>query len=160
MKQVFLFMSICVASGILFANVYTSLVDARSWGSDIPNSIAVAREYFKVVTPANFFRMISPLNQLLALTVVILFWRSSPAIRLSLSAALAMYVAVDVLTFTYFYPRNALMFTATPLSQIDVLRETWASWSGMNWVRSLILLAGVVLSCLSLHNVYSLPKKG
>jgi len=34
-----LFASLCIASGLLFANIYTSLVDAKSWGSDIPASI-------------------------------------------------------------------------------------------------------------------------
>ena len=49
MKNIIVFLSISIASGILFVNLYTSLIDAKSWGSDIPNSIAAAREYFKAV---------------------------------------------------------------------------------------------------------------
>ena len=45
MKKIFVFTSVIVAGGLLFTNLYTSLIDARSWGSDIPNSIAAAREY-------------------------------------------------------------------------------------------------------------------
>jgi hypothetical protein len=51
MKTIILFASISIASGLLLVNMYTSLIDARSWGSDIPNSIATAREYFKTVNP-------------------------------------------------------------------------------------------------------------
>ena len=69
MRTIALFASISIASGLLFANVYTSLVDAKSWGSDIPGSIAAAREYFKTVSPANFFRIFSPLNQLIILSL-------------------------------------------------------------------------------------------
>src|SRR5258707_14736543 len=101
MKNVVLFVSISIASGILFVNLYTSLVDAKSWGSDIPNSIATTREYFKTVNPANFFRIFSPVNQIMALLVLVLFWRSSPSIRMCLGAAFAMYFLGDVLTFAY-----------------------------------------------------------
>lgn len=155
MKQVALFASITIASGLLFANIYTSMVDARSWGNEIPASIATAREYFKVVTPANFFRVFSPLNQVLALASLILFWRSSPSIRMCLAGALVLYVLTDAITFAYFYPRNDIMFEAS-LNDVAALRQAWASWSAMNWVRSSILLAGVVLSCLSLHKIYSI----
>ena len=51
MKNIIVFLSISIASGILFVNLYTSLIDAKSWGTDIPNSIAAAREYFKAVNP-------------------------------------------------------------------------------------------------------------
>jgi hypothetical protein len=159
MKNILLCMSIAVACGVLFVNVYTSFVDARSWGSDIPNSIAAAREYFKTVTPAGFFRIFSPLNQILALVVLVLFWRSSPSIRLCLGVALAMYVLGDVMTFAYFYPRNDLMFKTAPLTDTTLLRNVWSSWTTMNWVRSFIVLTGVVLSFLSLHKIYSLPPK-
>ena len=158
MKQFVLFASICVASGLMFANVYTSLVDVRSWGSDIPASIATAREYFKAVSPANFFRIISPLNQVLALASLIVFWKSSPSTRLCLSAALVLYVLTDVLTFGYFYPRNGIMFRAAQLNDVALLKETLASWSAMNWVRSSMLLAGVILSCVSLHKTYALGR--
>ena len=81
MKKIILFASISLASGLLFTNLFTSLIDAKSWGCDIPDSIAVAREYFKNVDPGNFFRLFSPINQALALIVLVLFWKTSPSIR-------------------------------------------------------------------------------
>src|SRR5262245_7399748 len=150
MKTIVLFVSICVASGVLLVNVFSSLVDARSWGSDIPNSIAAAREYYKAVTPAVFFRLFSPLNQVLALFALVLFWRSSPAIRLCLGAALVMYVLGDLITFAYFYPRNEIMFKTGQLTDVALLRKVWSEWNMMNWVRTSIVLAGVILSCVSL----------
>jgi hypothetical protein len=92
MKKIVLFSSISLASGLLFANLYTSLIDAKSWGADIPNSIAAAREYFKIVNPGNFFRIFSPVNQGLGIVALILFWKSSPAIRLTLGVALGLYL--------------------------------------------------------------------
>ena len=154
MKTIILFASISVASGILFANLYTSLVDVKSWGSDIPNSIAASREYFKTVNPGNFFRIISPINQVLGLLVLILFWKSSPSIRLYLGIAFVMYILGDILTFAYFYPRNDIMFKTAQLTDVDLLRKTVLEWSTMNWVRSLIILVGIFFSFLSLHKIY------
>src|SRR6266446_4983838 len=78
------------------------------------------------------------------------------ACALFVSSALVLYVLTDVMTFAYFYPRNEIMFRAAQLNDVTLLRETWASWSAMNWVRSSILLAGVILSCVSLHKIYSI----
>jgi hypothetical protein len=158
MKTIILFASISIASGLLFVNIYTSLVDARSWGGDIPNSIATAREYFKAVSPGNFFRLFSPVNQVLGLLVLILFWKSAPSIRLCLGVALVLYILGDVFTFAYFYPRNDIMFKTAQLSDVDLLRKTVSEWSTMNWIRSLIILAGLFFSCISLHKLGKLGR--
>jgi Domain of unknown function (DUF1772) len=159
MKKIVLFASITLASGLLFTNVYNSLIDVKSWGSDIPNSIAATREYFKTVNPGSFFRVFSPINQVLALAALILFWKSFPSTRLYLGVAHVLYVLVDVLTFGYFYPRNDIMFKTAQLTEINLLKTTVLEWSRMNWIRNLMLAAGVVLSFLSLHKIYSLNRK-
>jgi hypothetical protein len=159
MKQIFLFASISVACGLLFANLYTSLVDSKSWGADIPNSIAITREYFKTVNPGSFFRMFSPLNQVLEIVVLIIFWKVSGSVRLCAGAALIMYLLSEGLTFGYFFPRNDIMFKNAPLTDVDLLRKTWLEWTTMNWVRSGILLIGIVFSFLSLHKIYMTRQK-
>lgn len=156
MKKIILFASISLASGLLFTNLFTSLVDAQSWGSDIPNSIAAAREYFKIVNPGVFFRLFSPINQALGIIVLVLFWKASPSIRLSLGIALACYLTAEAMTFAYFFPRNDIMFRDAPLTDIDLLKKTWSEWNSMNWVRTVILLVGVIFSIRSLHKIYSL----
>jgi len=84
MKKLFLFASIALASGLLFTNVYNSMIDSTSWGTDIPKSIETAREYFKAVNPGNFFRVFSPINQILGLLSLILFWKVSTKVRIYL----------------------------------------------------------------------------
>ena len=159
MKQIILFSSIVLAGGLLLSNVYTSIIDARSWGSNIPESIATARQYFKTVNPGNFFRIFSPLNQALAIICVIVFWKTSPAIRLHLIIAMVFYMAAEGMTFMYFYPRNAIMFQTASLTDVDLLRKTWSEWNSMNWVRSILLLCGIVFSCMALHKWYVLRFK-
>ena len=156
MKNIILFLSIAIASGTLFVNIYNSFVDVKAWGSDIPNSIATTRVYYKASNPGNFFRLFSPFNQILALIVLVLFWKAFPGARLYLGAALILYVLGDVLTFAYFYPRNDIMWKTAQLSDTGLLSKTWSEWSTMNWVRSLIVLAGLCCSFFSLHKIYSL----
>ena len=159
MKKIVLFASICLASGLLFTNLFTSMIDAKSWGCDIPNSIAAARKYFKNVDPGDFFRVFSPINQALGLFALLLFWKASPSIRLGLGIALVCYVSAEAMTFIYFFPRNDIMFRDAQLTDIELLKKTWSEWDKMNWVRTGILVIGVVFSCLSLHKIYSRNQK-
>lgn len=159
MKTIILFASISIACGLMFVNIYTSLVDVKSWGGDIPNSIATAREYFKTVNPGNFFRLFSPVNQVLGLLVLVLFWKSAPSIRLCLGGAFILYILGDVFTFAYFYPRNDVMFKTAQLTDVDLLKKTVSEWSTMNWLRSLVIMAGLFFSCIALHKIYLLPHK-
>lgn len=154
MKNLILFTSIAFASGLLFTNVYNSLIDAKSWGADIPRSIETAREYFKHVNPGNFFRLFSPVNQVLGLLALVLFWKSFPGARIYLGMALGLYVLCDVFTFAYFYPRNNIMFTS-PMTDMEAVKKAWQGWNSMNWLRSFILFAGLICSFLALHKIYS-----
>ena len=156
MKQLILFASIALASGLLFTNIYNSMVDTKSWGADIPHSIETARKYFKTVNPGNFFRIFSPVNQVLGLLVLILFWKVSSTVRIYLAIALAFYVLGDVFTFAYFYPRNEIMFKSAQLPDIDTIKKAWTGWNSMNWLRSLIVFVGLLFSFLALHKIYTI----
>jgi uncharacterized membrane protein len=121
--------------------------------------IGAAREYFKTVSPGNFFRLFSPINQVLGLLALIFFWKSSPGIRLGLGAAFVLYIIADVFTFAYFYPRNDIMFKTAQLSDVNLLKKTVTEWSNMNWLRTAIIFAGLCCSCVSLHKIYLLAQK-
>jgi hypothetical protein len=153
-KKLILFVSIIIASGLLITNIYTSIVDATSWGSNIPVSIESARNYFGVVNPGTFFRVFSPLSQALALLSLIVFWKSVPSSRKFLGIALACYVVTDAFTFAYFYPRNDIMFINAPMN-VEAIKQAWSQWDSMNWVRSLLIAFGVCFSCLGLNNIYT-----
>jgi hypothetical protein len=155
MKNLILFSSVALACGLFFVNIYNSMVDAKSWGGDLPNSISAARDYFKVANPGNFFRLFSPINQVLALVSLLLFWKAFPSGRIWLGAALALYVICDIMTFAYFYPRNDIMFKNASLQDTATLQKAWSEWSNMNWIRTLVLLIGICCSFLFIHKFSS-----
>jgi len=155
MKKVILLSSVAVASGVLFANVFNSMVIAAATDSDIPNSVLAAKVFFKTVNPGNFFKIFSPASQILTLLSLILYWKSTKNTRLFLGIALICYVAGDIFAFTYFHPRTDIMMSQ-PTPDTETLKILSSEWSTMNWVRSLVLLIGVVCSFAAVDKSYSL----
>lgn len=154
MKKVILFLFITLTAGLLLTNVYTSIVDARSWGYGIPDSVQTARDYFKVTDPGDFFRIFSPMNQFAGFLTVVLFWHTSKKARLCFALAFALVIIADIMTFTYFYPRNDIIFESSLAENIDKIRVAVQQWETMNWARSLLVAAGLVFAYMGLHEVF------
>jgi hypothetical protein len=153
-QTIVLILAASVASGILFANIYNSMVDAPNWGRDLPASIVTAREYLRVANAGTFFRLFAPINQVLALAAVVLAWWAPKGTFTICVAALILAVLADVLTFSYFYPRNEIMFVA-PIENVDAIRSALSGWRNMNWIRSGLIAVVVVLDYLALLKVVS-----
>ena len=154
MKKVILLTSVALASGVLFANIFNSMVIASATDSDIPNSVLAAKVFFKTVNPGNFFKIFSPANQILTLLSLILCWKRSKYIRVFLGIALLCYVSGDIFAFTYFHPRTDIMMSQ-PTPDTQTLHRLSSEWSSMNWVRSLVLLIGVICSFVAIDKFYS-----
>lgn len=144
-------------AGIAFVNMYNSIVDTNSWISDVPASIMAFRAYFHHTNPGHFFRVFSPLNQLLALLVLISYWKTSIRLRWLLSIAFLLAVSGDILTFTYFYPRNDLLMTLPVKNHTDQLLVILKEWRTVNWIRTVIILTGLVFSCKALNDLTRQP---
>jgi len=152
MQKLILIIAAIFASGLLFVNVYTSVIDARNWGHDIPNSLMAARNYMSVANPGTFFRVVSPMGQVIALIALIICWRAGTRVRIYCAIALVLAVSGDLFTFAYFFPRNDIMFVQ-PLTDNELLKRTWSEWTFMNWPRSGILVVQVIIDYLALLRV-------
>ena len=144
-RTVILGLSAATAAGLLFVNVYNSVIDAANWSSALPSSVVAAREYFSVANPGHFFRMVSPFNQVLALVAVLLCWKHGRVKYVAL-ASLALAVSADIFTFGYFYPRNEILFTGPLTNNVDTLRLAAEQWASMNWFRSVMCAANTFLA--------------
>jgi len=153
MKTVAAFVSIAFMAAVLGVNTYNSVVDTTSWGTAIPDSIQTARSYFRAVNPGTFMRVASPLNQLFALTALIISWRSGKRARLYFGLAFLMAVLAEALTYIYFFPRNEILFSGAE-GNAEVLTRAWSEWSRMNWVRNLMLAVGLACSMTALDALY------
>ena len=158
MKKLILFTSVALASGILFTNIFNSIIISDAARSDIPNSVIAAREYFKTVNPGDFFKILSPATQVMTLLSVILFWRYKK-VRLFLGVALLCYISGDIFVFTYFHPRSDMIYLSQPIPDNETLERLSKEWNRMNWVRSFILLIGLIFSFLALDKSYQMVPK-
>ena len=154
MKKSILFLSIICASGLKMVSIYNTIVDAESWGSNIPTSIQTARDYFQHVDPRRFFTVAGPVNLILIVLTLILFWNDSVKIRVYFTTSLVLYAAIVILTLVYFVPRDLMLFTSSIPDHIQEIRAAAAQWSHMNWLRSLLGLVGVLFSFRGLDTHY------
>ncbi|MET4083173.1 hypothetical protein ABIB40_003142 [Pedobacter sp. UYP30] len=151
-KIILLFLAVIVNGGLLFVNIYNSLVDSANWGSNIPASIEIARNYFTTKSPTDFFKIFGIVIHVIAINCVIRFWNADKKIRLYTISALALILTTDLLTAFYFFPRNDLIFGSSSSADIQTLTLACNEWNTMNWARSTIILGIVVLYCFSLNN--------
>ena len=97
-RHIILYTYIILGSGILFVNIYNAIVDASIWGSDIPNSIEAARNYFKRTTPADFYKIFETILHPISLIAFFSCWKPFPETRWYLGAAIILYFLIDVFT--------------------------------------------------------------
>lgn len=160
MKKIVLYASVALSSGLFFTNIYNSIVNAANWESNIPQSITATKDFFVVANPGTFFKMIDSPNLILVVLALILFWKKSSSIRLCLGIASVCFVSSLILTFTYFFPRNEIMFLSEQLPDTTTLKQAAAEWGRMNWVRSLIWLVGLVCVFVALDKVSAGAQRG
>jgi anthrone oxygenase-like protein len=155
MKVAIAFLSIFMAAGLTMVTVYNTLVDAKSWGSNIPTSIQTARDYYSHVDPRRFYLIIGPPTVLLGALTTFMFWRDAVSMRLLFGASAACYALIVLLTISYFVPRDLILFR-TPLQEhLDEIRAAATQWSRMNWARTLLGCVGVLCSMRALDLYYT-----
>ena len=159
MKKLILFLSIICGSGLTMVSIYNTVVDAQSWGSDIPASIQTARDYFQHVDPRRFYVVVGPVNLILIVLTLILFWKDAVPLRFYFGASFACYAGILILTLTYFVPRDLILFTWPISDHLEQIRTASAQWSPMNWLRSLLGFAGVLFSFKGLDAYYETRSK-
>jgi hypothetical protein len=159
MKKLILFLSIVCASGLTMVTIYNSVVDAKGWSSDLPASIQTARDYFQHVDPRRFYEVVGPVNLILIVLTLILFWKDSVPERFYFAASFLCYAGILILTLAYFIPRDLILFTGSISDHLEQIRTASAQWSAMNWIRSLLGLAGVLFSFKGLDAYYATRSK-
>jgi hypothetical protein len=116
-------------------------------------AIEATRNYFVVANPGTFFRLAAPINQVVTLIAFVACWSFDTRVRYYLLGALVIAVATDAMTFSYFYPRNAIMFVNPMDGNTEAMRTAWKEWTLMNWLRSIAVAIGlfsILLRCFDL----------
>jgi hypothetical protein len=137
--------ALLVSSALLGGAVYDSVVLAPNLRRG-PAGLEHGRLFLSAATPASLFRVLGPAAQVLLLAAIVADWRNPP-VRWPLAGALLALVLADVITFTYHYPRNRLMFDAPLTVEPGRLDTAAREWAAANLVR-VVLVLGCWLSTL------------
>ena len=142
-------LSLLVVALLFGATWYETVIMAPNYERDVPASITLARQ-FLVRTPAVYFRPLAPLAQILTLLCVVFSWgRAGFGTFL---AAFLILILADIITFTYHYPRLALMFKTDAPVEPDRLRRAAREWGRGNIVRGVLLLLVLLAVLGGLHH--------
>jgi uncharacterized membrane protein len=145
-KEVLLTVAIVLLGSLLGGSFYDLLVNAPNFSADIPQSLEAFRGSMLVASPGNFFRLFAPLTEVSLLISLILGWRSPVGRRWWLLAAFLLILAGDVITFTYHYPRNALLFHDPLHTPVEALRQAAVEWVYGNYVRVMLVFVAMVFA--------------
>ena len=157
-RKIIILLCISFAAGLIFSDTYVLMVDSRIWASHVPESVSATREYFKIFNPGDFFRIFSPINQVLSILLFIACWNLGPAFRWLCLFALLAAVGADVLTFAYFYPRNHILMHE-PLTHVDFISSTIRQWQLMTPVRSLLMATDIIIYFIILNRLPTKTRK-
>ena len=101
------------------------------------------RLFMSAATPGTFFRVLAPASQVFVIAALVVGWRT-PGGRWPLLLALAALIIADVVTFTYHYPRNQILFTSPLTVDPARLRAAASEWQTANYARVALVLAAWV----------------
>jgi hypothetical protein len=146
LKEIVLCLAIISIGALFGGSLYDSIVLAPNFRVGIPQSLEHLRQFMAVANPGSFFRFIAPLTQLSILVSLILGWRRPAGRRWWLILALILIVAGDVITFTFHYPRNAILFHDPMHTPPEILEKAAIEWAYGNYLR--ILLVGAAMVCV------------
>jgi hypothetical protein len=123
---------------LLGATCYEAVVMAPNYERDVPSSLGLARQFLQRTTPAHYFRLVAPLAQVLTLLTVVAGWKRPG--HLAFAVALGLLIVADVITYSFHYPRLAIMFkSAEPLDSARLARAA-REWALGNWIRAALLV--------------------
>jgi hypothetical protein len=137
---------------LLGAGVYESVVVAPNF-QGAPISLEHARGFYHATNPGVFFRVLSPATQLLLLLAMVCNWWPVPVTRWRLVGALVLAILVDVITFKFHYPRNAILFIDPLTGSAADLDRVGREWAAGNYVRIALILTVVILVVASIIRI-------
>ncbi|HEY0405503.1 MAG TPA: DUF1772 domain-containing protein [Pyrinomonadaceae bacterium] len=144
-KEMILCLAIIFIGALFGGSLYDSIVMAPNFRVGVPQSLEHLRQFMAVANPGSFFRLIAPLTQISILISLILGWRRPVGRRWWLILALILVIVGDVITFTFHYPRNAILFHDPMRTLPETLERVAKEWAYGNYVR--ILLVGAAMVC-------------
>ena len=139
---------------ILGGTIFAAIVEYPNWFANMPSSLEATRTFYKVFHPGYFFQVFGPLTVLSGIAFVIAGWRIAGARRL-VATSVAIFVAIELLTFFYIYPRLNILFVYDLGAQsIDALRLTARQFTIADNIRTGLCVIASALAIAALFKFF------
>jgi len=145
------FLPLLLLSMLFGASSFQLAVDAPNW-TGVP-ALEHYRAFYPVINPGTFFQTLLPAALLALLAALVCNWRPIPATRWRLAAALAVMILVGVLTFTFHFPRNKILF-GDPLTRPEAYyHQVITEWVAGDYVRLAMIFIAIALVAVSMIRI-------
>ena len=151
LREILLTIDIIGLGMLLGGGVYESVVINPNYRVNIPESLNTLRQFMKVTTPANYFRILSPVTMVGLLVTVFIYWYSIQ-VRWLFVAAFVLLIIADTITYWFHYPRNKILFINTLSPDTNMLRRIAREWQIGNLFRILLMLISIVMVMLGIFS--------
>lgn len=130
---------------LLGGTIFSVMVEYPNWFADVPSSLEVTRNFYRVLHPGYFFQTVGPLSLLAGIGFVIAGWRIRTTRNLVV-ISLGLLIAAELLTFIYIYPRLSILFFGIDTHTVDALKKAAAEFTFADRIRTGL---GVLASAVS-----------
>ena len=156
--QTIIFLSyFCLMMIVLGGTIFAVMVEYPNWFASIPTSLEGTRNFYRVLHPGYFFQIFAPLMLLSGIVFVIVGWRETDTRNLVL-ASVAIFIAIELLTFFYIYPRlDVLLGPDSPQQSLEALRQAASDFTIADRIRTAM---GFVASAVSIWALLKFLKAG
>jgi uncharacterized membrane protein len=121
---------------ILGGTIFSVMVEYPNWFASVPTSLEATRNFYKVLHPGYFFQIFGPLLVLSGVAFAIVGWRTGSARNLVI-ISVVIFIAIEMLTFLYIYPRLGILFGPDSSSQtVEVLRQAAGEFTPVDRIRT------------------------
>jgi uncharacterized membrane protein len=154
-KEIFFIIDVIGLGILLGGGVYESVVINPNYRINIPQSLNHLRNFMKATTPANLFRVASPVTMVSLILTVIFYWGLSSTWWFI--AALISLVVADIITYTFHYPRNKVLFIDPLSPDTEMLNRLAKEWGQGNIVRILLITISIIVVLCGIFSLAKLP---
>ena len=136
---------------LLGASSFQLVVDVPNW-TGVP-ALEHYRAFYQVLNPGTFFQTLLPAALLALLAALVCNWRPVPATRWRLACALALTILVGVITFTFHFPRNRILFVDPLTRPAAYYHQVVTEWAAGDYVRLAVIASAIVLVAVSMIRI-------
>ena len=145
------FLPLLLLSMLFGASSFQLAVDTPNW-TGVP-ALEHYRAFYPVINPGTFFQTLLPTAIFALLAALLCNWRPILATRWRLAGALALMILVGVLTFTFHFPRNKILFGEPLTHSAAYYHQIVTEWVAGDYVRLAMILTAVVLVAVSMIRI-------